>query len=60
MKLIIDLDERKWQSVKDGTWCGSEEIVNGAPIPEPFVSLIDKLIADTLDDTDTNIGNMEG
>lgn len=32
MKLIIDLDERKWQSVKDRIWCGSEEIAQGTPL----------------------------
>lgn len=46
MKLIIDLDARKWQSVQDGTWCGSEEISDGTPIPEPLVPLIERLIED--------------
>lgn len=46
MKLIIDLDAQKWQSVQDGMWCGSEEISDGTPIPEPLVPLIDKLIED--------------
>lgn len=46
MKLIIDLDAQKWESVQDGTWCGSEEITKGTPIPEPLVPLIDKLIED--------------
>ena len=34
MKLLVEIDERKWQSVQDGTWCGSEEIARGQPIPD--------------------------
>lgn len=31
MKLIVEISDEKWQRVKDGTWCGSEEIANGEP-----------------------------
>lgn len=94
MKLIIDLDERKWQSVKDGTWCGSEEITQGTPLTlckdckyfeYDSVANVDGIplivaheickrwgtgcktredgfcfLAERMDDTDTNVGNMEG
>ena len=46
MKLIIDIDDGKWQAVKDGTWCGSVEIANGTPLTEVFEDIkveIDKL-----------------
>lgn len=34
MKLIVDISEGKWQSVLDGTWCGSQEIANGIPLDD--------------------------
>ena len=34
MRLVIELSDEKWQSVLDGTWCGSEEIMHGVPLEE--------------------------
>lgn len=34
MKLLVEINERKWQSVQDGTWCGSQEIAMGQPLPD--------------------------
>lgn len=38
MKLIIDIPEGMYQTVLDGTYCGSlyEELKNGIPIPKSF------------------------
>lgn len=36
MRIVIDLPEEKWQSVLDGTWCGSAEIAEGTPLTEVF------------------------
>lgn len=34
MKIVVELSDEKWQSVLDGTWCGSEEIAKGIPLPK--------------------------
>ena len=33
MQIVIELTDEQWKSVKDGTWCGSKEILNGIPLP---------------------------
>ena len=44
MKLIVEISDEKWQRVKDGTWCGSEEIAKGTPL-EPCSDAISRQAA---------------
>lgn len=44
MQILVEIDEKKWQSVLDGTWCGSAEIANGIPLPNNHGRLIDENI----------------
>lgn len=32
MKLIIEIPEESWESIKQGTWCGSEYVAKGVPL----------------------------
>ena len=34
MQIVIELTDEQWECVKDGTWCGSKEILNGIPLPK--------------------------
>ena len=42
MKLIVDVTEKTWESIVQGTWCGSEIVARGVP----FDSVVDNIKAD--------------
>lgn len=41
MQLVIELSDEKVKKILDGTWCGSEEITKGIPLPDNHGRLID-------------------
>ena len=41
MQLVIELSDEKVKNVLNGTWCGSEEITKGIPLPDNHGRLID-------------------
>ena len=43
MRLVIDIPDRMYDAVKDGTYCGSlyNELKNGTPLPKGHGRLID-------------------
>ena len=43
MRLVIDIPDRMYDTVKDGTYCGSlyNELKNGIPLPKGHGRLID-------------------
>ena len=45
MQIVIDISDKMYQAVKDGTWCGNElwynALKNGTPLPKNHGRLID-------------------
>ena len=41
MQLVIELSDENVKRVLDGTWCGSQEITKGIPLPDNHGRLID-------------------
>lgn len=44
MKIVIELTDEQWECVKNGTWCGSKEILDGIPLPKGHGRLIDAAV----------------
>ena len=44
MKIVIDISKNMYQTVLDGTYCGSlyKELKNGTPLPEGHGRIIDE------------------
>ena len=44
MKLVINIDEKIYESVMNGTYCGTlyQELKNGTPLPKGHGDLIDR------------------